>query len=310
MQACAEALRRSSDAAEPMPVLTAADPAERLAAQWSDAVARARLEIDEAAQQGCGVSAERLAGGLIAALGRLLGGRAEPAGRGGGIQVRVTVGKSTPVYVVIAQQTNHRSLATTIRHATDLPAGKRHLLLRERALSIPPTWKEVERCLGVFKATGDASFVEVDREDVARLLALEAFVTAAHSCDLSADDGSPIPASDVLSWAARSLGCTAWGPIEAVLSTGAPAPCVDTTPAPARVVAPATPPVSEPRSPAAPGAGLAVLRRLRVASVERVVHEVQAGSSSPSRADVVAELRRQPVRWFGESIVALPRGAP
>jgi hypothetical protein len=51
------------------------------------------------------------------------------------------------------------------------------------------------------------------------------------------------------------------------------------------------------------------LQRLRVASIDRLVREARLGNAAVTRADVVAELRRHSVRFFGESVVALSRGA-
>lgn len=304
VQACSEAwLVRASagPTSESAPVSAAPDPGERLAAQWEEAVARARTEIDEAAEQARGVPAERLAGGLLAALVHILGGRAEITG---GTVVRTAAGEA-----IVAQQTNHRSLAATIRHATASGGGRR-LLLRERALAIPPTWKEVERLLSAFTASPGAAFVPVDRDDVARLLALEAFVTAARSQDLSADDGSPIPPAVALAWAAKTLGAREWGPLAALLAPAGSGP-VASVPVPVPVPVPEIPARSGTGTgsrhspPAAPGPALAALSHLRVASIERLLREARAHDPALTRAALVAELRRSPARFFGESIVAL-----
>jgi hypothetical protein len=53
------------------------------------------------------------------------------------------------------------------------------------------------------------------------------------------------------------------------------------------------------------GPTAAILLRLRVASVDRIVREARVIDPTLTRAAVVAELRRLPVRFFGESIVAL-----
>jgi hypothetical protein len=324
MQSCSEALLARLDPSPAPPEPTPEDPSARLGAQWEEAIQRARREIDEAAQQNHGVPAERLAGGLLAALGNLAGARAEPIVHAAGPAIRVTRATGASADVVIAQQQNHRSLAAAIRHAGTLTGD--HLLLRERALAIAPTWKEVERCLVAFTAAPGASFVQLDREDTARLLALEAFVTAARSHDLSADDGSPVPPATVLAWAAQNLRAATWAPVEAILSVPARAPARTADPVPARAPARAADPVPAraPARAAAPGADavpvpvhsgatgptLAALSRLRVASVERLLREARAVDATLTRADLVAELRRSSVRFFGESIVALPKGAP
>jgi hypothetical protein len=85
-------------------------------------------------------------------------------------------------------------------------------------------------------------------------------------------------------------------------------------PVPARALAPALAPVADPvpapLHSSATGPTLAALSRLRVASVERLLREARATDATLTRADLVAELRRCSARFFGESIVALPKGAP
>jgi hypothetical protein len=71
---------------------------------------------------------------------------------------------------------------------------------------------------------------------------------------------------------------------------------------------PVSRPAPEPSLPAGPA--FTVLSRLRVASIERLLREARALDPALTRADLVAELRRHPVRFFGESIFALPKEAP
>jgi hypothetical protein len=320
MQACAEAYLAGADAAaEGAPPV---DPGERLQAQWAALLTRARLEIDEAAQQARGVGAERLSGGLVAAF-ELLHVEATPVPAKTGPLLRLTH-EGASADVVIAQHGHPKSLAAAIRSATT--PGKRVILLREHALAIAPTWKEVDRCLAAFTAQPDAAFVPVGREDVARLLALEAFVTAARSHDVSADDGSPIPPAEVLAWVARSCDLTTWGPLTAILASPAAPILPAASPSP---VLSASPSLSPPGAagaqgrPPVMGAARAALERLRVASIERLLREVKATDPTATRAAVVDELRRSKarasdrasdrdgdVRFFGDSIVALDERRP
>jgi hypothetical protein len=61
------------------------------------------------------------------------------------------------------------------------------------------------------------------------------------------------------------------------------------------------------RRAAATGATLAVLRRLRVASLDRLIREVTRVQPESNRAAILAELEAagQRVLWFGRSIVCL-----
>jgi hypothetical protein len=307
MQACGEAFLRASTGAppaEPIPAeAPAATPDEALRIQWEQAIDVARDAIDEAAQQARGVEGERIVGGLMAAL-RLLGAEVTTASTKSGPSLR-TVKDGVTTEVLTGQHGHPRSLAAAIRVAKGLAAGRRVLFVRERAQAIPPTWKEVDRLLAELAATPGAAFAPLEREDVARLLALEAFVTAARSQDLSADDGRPILPADALRWAAEAIGCAAWGPVAAIL---APATVPDPVPGAVRErerERERDPEIVQVTMHAGNSPVRAALERLRVASIERLVRETKALDPSATRATVLDELRRLPVRIFGASIVAL-----
>lgn len=284
------------------------EPSERLAAEWRDAMEKGRAEIDAAAAEKRGVPAERVASGLVATL-RLFGAEVSPVASKAGPHLQATRDGSS-VDVVVAQHGNHTSLAAAIRAAAAVAPARRVVLVRERAAPIPPTWKEVERLLATFVVTPGASFAWVDREDVARLLAIEGFVTAARSQDLSDEEGRPIAAREALAWAERALGLAAWPVMEALFPTARPeAPVSSGAPAGSAPRAPEPPRVPDRPRAAAPtargGPARTVLERLRVASIERVVREAKAIDPAATRASVTTELRRGGVRFFGESIVAL-----
>jgi hypothetical protein len=302
MQACGEAYERGDAPEEAPGEPVAADPGEHLAMLWDQAVKQARLDIDDAARQGHGAPAERLAGGLFAALG-LRSAEVTTIPAKTWVELRVTHAGAA-VEVLLAQHVNPRSLAAAIRGASALAPASRVVLLRERALAIAPTWKEVERCLAAFTASPGAAFVPLDRDDIARLLALEAFVTAARSQDLSAADGHPIPPADALVWVARTLLASPWPVLEAITAAPAPPPVSPPTPPPPRV-APIAPPAAPSTTPTR-----AALERLRVASIERLVREAKTVDPTVTRAGVIAELRALPVRFFGDSIVALTERLP
>ena len=62
--------------------------------------------------------------------------------------------------------------------------------------------------------------------------------------------------------------------------------------------------------PRASGSALTLLRRLRVASFERLVREVVRVEPSTTRANIQAELEAagERIRWFGRSIVFFRSG--
>ena len=315
MQAASEAWLRRMEPKEADGAEDAAAPSldDRLAEQWDAARERARGEIDEAARESRGVLAERLASGLSAALGLVGADVAQAATKSGPLLDVRREGRGVEILVV--QQQNHRSLASAIRAATSLASSKRVLLVRERAAAIPPTWKEVDGLLTAFSALPGAAILSVEREDVARLLALEGFLTAARSQDLSADDGRPVPAKDAIAWAERALEGASWPIVKATLAGPNPSKEQEKTPSRAEGPRPDEPRPDEPRAPEAARAPSArrgparlVLSRLHVASVDRVVREAQVLDPSATRLTVLDELRRGGARFFGASIVALVEG--
>jgi hypothetical protein len=151
----------------------------------------------------------------------------------------------------------------------------------------------VEGLLNVFLKTPGAQFVQVDREDLAQLIALEDLLSAARSQDLCGHDGQPLPYADVVSWAEKELHCADWPPVAAALES-------------AEVES--LPPEPRPRSKAsarAKGGVRAVIERLRIASFDRLVAEVRSVEPGATCSTVTAELRGMRVKMFGDAIVAL-----
>jgi hypothetical protein len=337
MQAASEAWLRRMEPGEAVPESATVDTApsldERLTAQWEAAIERARGEIDEAATESRGVLAERLASGISAALS-LVGVDATQAATKLGPRIDAQH-EGARFEVLVAQQQNHRSLAAAIRAATGAASSKRVRLVRERAAAIPPTWKEVDGLLTAFEALPGAALVWASRDDVARLLALEGFLTAARSHDLSDDEGRPVPAKDAIAWAERALETPSWPILEALLvarqksgQVPVPVPVPGSgrgngsgngngngngngsgSENPPELLTGGARPAQAPRRAARQGPASLALARLCVASVDRVVREAQVLDPSATRSTVVDELRRGGARFFGASIVALSEGS-
>jgi len=316
MQSCGEAYQRRalSEAAEMETVDTSPD--ERLAAAWQNLRGQARKRIDEAAEQAQGVVAESIRAGLLAAL-EIVQVKAETGETEGAPALRIG-GANGGCEMLFVQQAHHTSLARVLRAAIALAAERKVLLVREHAFAIPPTWKEVHKLLAAFTAKAPASFVSIEREALVRLLAVERLLGAARSQDLSDDTGRCIPYDTVMDWARRTLGCNVWGPVEALLGgTTLPASAVPAPPQPALL----TPPPhlhgaiareraeeTSPRATAhaqADGPVLRELRKLRVASIDRLVREVRACDPMATRATVMEELAKLPIKRHGGSIIVL-----
>jgi hypothetical protein len=288
---------------------------ERLEIQWDEALARARIEIDEAAEQARGVPPERIAGGMLAAL-RLLGAEVNGPAAKGLFSLRVSLPASAVTReVIIAQQPHPKSLGAVVREAARLADAHPVLILRERALTILPTWKDVNKQIAAFTAMPRAEFAPLDREDIARLLALSDYLTSARSLDISAADGRPIPYNDVARWAAQALEPALWGPLQKILAQPAAPSAAPPAPMPPTPRAPPSGQLPLPSGPSKEGAHVgarsafeivrAAIQRLRVASVDRLVREAKASDKALTRGAVTEELRRLPVQFFGDAIVAL-----
>ncbi|MDC3987653.1 hypothetical protein [Polyangium jinanense] len=316
MQSCGEAyLRRTlPEAEEAEPVDTSPD--ERLAVAWQEHLGRARKRIDEAAAQAQGVAAESIRAGLLAAL-TVAQVKAETGETEGApaLRIRMADGGCEMLFV---QQAHHTSLARVLRAAIALADERKVLLLREQAFAIPPTWKEVHKLLAAFTGKAYASFLPIEREALARLLAVERLLGAARSQDLSDDAGKIIPYDTVMDWARRTLGCNAWGPVEALFGTTTAPVSVPSAPRPPEPPpTPADPNAAPPRpreeeaSPRATtktpadGPVLRELRKLRVASIDRLVREVRACDPMATRASIMEELAKLPIKRFGGAIIAL-----
>jgi hypothetical protein len=184
-------------------------------------------------------------------------------------------------------------VAATLGHALRAAASRKTVVIREQALALPPTWKTANENLNNFRAAPSASVLEVGRLELARSLALHDLFAHARGGDLSGPDGRPVAEGVVQAWADRVLE-----PRSYALALG------DDGQTEVGLPPPPPPPDAEP-PPASTAVG--VLERLRLASLERVVAEVQRLAPRTPRARVLAELRAHPgIRWFGRTIVHLP----
>jgi hypothetical protein len=261
---------------------------DRLAQLWQAHLRQARAELFDLVETGIGLDAERLVSGLIVPLTLA------------GLTAKAKPLKGTPRVVIessgrelrIVQQRHARWAATALQQAAQ--CGDKVVVLREQALAFPPTWKKVEQYTRDLLAAG-GRFHLIGGDDGARLLALHSFVASARSQDLAGLDGRPIDPGDVERWVQDELEWRSWPVVQVALGERPEPVAIE-----AELAAPAPPAQSQ-----APA--LAVLRRLWIASVDRIALEARALDPNASRASVTAELRQAEgrVRWFGRSIVAL-----
>jgi len=284
---------------EPSPQASA-QPAEApaldsqgLDAEWEEHLAAARSTAEEASERREAIDPSRLADGLLAC-GQFLP-QAELAALKSpdGVQLKLTLG-SNSVRLAFLHQAHHKSLGSALAKLTTVAERELVVALRERAHDLPPTWKDTLAKRSALLATGRARWIWFEREDAERLLALDSLLQAARSGDLTDERGAPIAAASVGAWVAEKLDIPKWTIVRDVLGESEESePEVEIAPeqAPARTTKTA----------------LALVRRLRIASLDRVVREVTRLDPQATRASVVAELEASPgeVRWFGRSIVGV-----
>jgi len=276
---------------------SAAAPApenQGLEAEWEECLAAARVTSEQASERREAMDPSRLADGLLAC-GQFWGAAQLAALKStDGVQLKLTLG-SLSVRLAFLHQAHHKSLGSAIVKLTTVAEREPVVVLRERAHDLPPTWKDTLAKRSALLATGRARWIWFEREDAERLLALDSLLQAARSGDLTDARGAPISPVTVSEWVAVKLEIPRWTIVRDVLGRGDE---------------------GEPEIEAVPKQGspepttktvLSLVRRLRIASLDRVVREVTRLDPLATRASVVAELEASAheVRWFGRSIVGV-----
>lgn len=317
-----------------------------LAAEWADQVAAAHEHLDQADQRGGSVDEGRLRDGLQLASsfapGVSLKGASDP-------YIQLEPKFESGRWICLLHQSHFRSVQAALDRVLAKSATAGGLVVREQWRAFPPTWKAAaERQVQVL-AKPHLGWHELLREEAAFLMAIEAMLQLARSRDICDSRGIPVTEAQVFEYLQSEVHPEQW-PVVAKLTgaTGtetmrADASSVDrssegsgdpaaTQPAPTTALTPsankAKPSVAHGKvTDVAPEAWsdaatpvahrdavgdrvLPVLRRLRVASVDRVIREVYRLQPGIGRTAVVSGLESlgDRVLWFGRSIVALRDG--
>jgi hypothetical protein len=141
-------------------------------------------------------------------------------------------------------------------------------------------------------ASGRARWVDLDPDDCANLLALDELLQAARSGDVTNAQGEALGEDVVVAWVASELDVGAWRVMKDLVATPADAESSEVEPAVAVGVSEHS---------------LLTLKRLRIASIDRLVREVIRLEPKATRASVQAELEAagKRVGWFGRAIVCV-----
>jgi hypothetical protein len=328
---CRQALALGPDAPFDVPVAEAQPRADAplrsvdpdnddtaLMAAWESHLVAARGALDEAAADRRSADPARLVGGMASCLHFVKDAQTSRVDARQPVQIVARVGART-CFVAFVHQTHPRSVMIALGLASDGLSQGTVIAVRERALEFAPTWKKVQASVAALRERG-LQWISLERDDAARLLALESFLASAKSKDLEDCAGRIFEEAEVHAWMDRTLGVASWPVAQALAGArverewdgddGAAQPRgsepVQTGAAP-----------STGRSGEIPAADTATtiracLTQLRVASLERLVREVARVKPAASRTEVVSALEAIPgqVRWFGRAIVAIREPEP
>lgn len=281
------------------------DDAPTLDLTWARHVERARVALDETGRDNRSADPARLVGGIALAL--QLGARLELLRIDARNHVQL-VAKAEPRAhsVAILHQMHPKSAATALERAEEALRDSTLLVVRERAIELPPTWKKVKMSVEALRRKG-ARWLSLERDDAANLLALETFMAAAKSRDIEGTSGRPLEEVAVRRWASETLGVGSW-PVVTLLteeSVGEPEPPFATSDVGPKKVTPS----DQVDTATVLHTALSVLR---IASLERLTREVVRTKHTVTRAEILQALdgMGNGVRWFGRAIVGMKGRTP
>jgi hypothetical protein len=270
---------------------------------WEEASKEANAELERAAAEKRGIHPTRFSAAIRMLLLATPGTSVSMGESAGARETLRFTRDGIETLVFVIQGTHARSVAAALGHAASSAAAQRTVVVREQALALPPTWKAANENLERLRRLPMATVLEVGRAELTRALALHDLYGDAQSQDLAGADGKPIHESVVHAWASRELE-----PQGFALALGKDSldEAWETSTLPLLF----DEPKRDDGTAAPEGISLGVLRRLRLASIERVVAEVQSLDKSATRARVLSELRAHPaVRTIGRTLVHLPSEA-
>lgn len=276
---------------------------DRLAQLWEIALADARRQLTAVAAEGRGLDGDEVVAGLLSLFHVLPGARAKSK-RIKNVSALEVEQNGAASELRAVQHLHPRAVGAAIQHAHEAAAKTKQvrvLVVRERALPFATTWKKVEEHARTLQAAGGA-LLWLEHEESAQLVALHDFLSAARSQDLTHSDGSAFDLERVEEWLRASASMDEWSLVQRIFGAAA-----EEAIEPAASHTRSKVPIRADELVSATGPVLALLKQLRVASVERLVRELrEKQEASSDRSQVIQELRAAAdrVRWFGRSIVA------
>lgn len=276
------------DLATTVPAARAEPPDDAILAAWGARLANARRQLDEMADARQGAEPAFLMEGFVA-LTHLVPELGAIAAESPNL-ARLENPRG-PAWIAHIHQANPSSVRSALRALADRPGGL--LAVRESWREWPPTWRATREQWDSFRKHPAIQWLWLDRDEVTKLLALATLLKDARSADVSGVEGKPLQLDAVIAWARARLDARNWLVTQSLLGKRTAA-SADELPAPR--------PAASANQPDGAGA-IAILRTLRVASLERIVRETARAVPGSTRASVLEQLRASGnVHWIGDAI--------
>ena len=272
----------------------AAAESDILAAEWEQALARARADIDAMAELDQGPEPALIVDGVASLVSLLDGLRVL---KSSGPDLVVLERGRARVSLVLVHHPAPRSVASACKRIAGLKGPV--LAMREAWRELKPTWVATKAEWDKARARPDLDWHWLGREDAVRLLALGSLAKDATSQDVSGPDARPLRPERVAAWVRQSLRPDEWEVAAALLGKVA-----------AEVlVAPVE--RSKPAGAASSAGPLRLLDTLGVASIDRLLRDLAREGTPTTRAQLIATLRAagDSVRFYGDGVVWSTRRA-
>jgi hypothetical protein len=277
----------------PTPEEKASAEADVLAAEWEQALAQARADVDAMAELDQGPEPALLVDGIASLVSLLDGVR---VAKSSGPDLVVLERGKARFSLVLVHHPAPRSVASACKRIAGLNGPV--LAMREAWRELRPTWAATKAEWSRAVARPEVAWHWLAREDAVRLLALGSLVKDATSQDVSGPDAKPLGPARVAAWVKDAQRPSEWDVAIALLGEARAEHLADAPPA-----KPASP--AKPARPASPAGPLRLLDALGVASLDRLLRELAREGAPTTRAELIASLRAAAdgVRFYGDGVV-------
>jgi hypothetical protein len=285
---------------------------EILNKEWSTRKDAAHIIIDQVEDRRGAIDRQRLSDGVLTAssFAPSLALRST-----GDDHVQIEAEDDTGRFLCVLSQSHHRSVNANLDHILGLEATQKGIVLREQWRPFPPSWKQTLKKQSEVLARDSIHWFELTRQDTAHLLALEDFVQASLSLDICDSIGRPVSPEAVRDFISTHIRPAEWPLLKALSGTtpqftkGDGRDAIDgTTREDGGVAARNSTESSAPTAFDVSASPVeAIVQRLRVASVDRLIREARRINPEYGRAFVVQSLQSlgPKLKWHGRNIVAL-----